>query len=128
MGSNVISLVDAHPDLAELLDAEELERARRDALARVQQLSPGEWDVHVAREADVHHRGFPIVDGLLSRDVDVLGRRCVELIGPGDVMRPWSWDEEGSHVQAEVGWMVLEPTRLALPDHGPAAPLLPRPH
>ena len=49
MGSNVISLVDADPDLAELLDADELERAQRDALARVQQLSPGEWDVHVAR-------------------------------------------------------------------------------
>ena len=60
MGSNVISLVDADPDLAELLDADELERARRDALARVQQLSPGEWDVHVAREADAHHRGFLI--------------------------------------------------------------------
>jgi CRP/FNR family cyclic AMP-dependent transcriptional regulator len=127
MGSNVISLVDADPDLAELLDADELERARRDALARVQQLSPGEWDVHVAREADVHHRGFLIVDGLLSRDVDVLGRRCVELIGPGDVMRPWSWDEEGSHVQAEVGWMVLEPTRLAVLDHGLVVRIVPWP-
>ena len=127
MGSNVISLVDADPDLAELLDADELERARRDALARVQQLSPGAWDVHVAREADVHHRGFLIVDGLLSRDVDVLGRRCVELIGPGDVMRPWSWDEEGSHVQAEVGWTVLEPTRLAVLDHGLVMRIVPWP-
>ena len=127
MGSNVISLVDADPDLAELLDDDELERARHDALARVQQLSPGEWDVHGAREADVHHRGFLIVDGLLSRDVDVLGRRCVELIGPGDVMRPWSWDEEGSHVQAEVGWMVLEPTRLAVLDHGLVVRIVPWP-
>ena len=88
--SNVISIVDADADLAELLDEGELARARRDALARVQQLSPGEWDPHVAREADVHHRGFLIIDGLLSRDVDVLGRGCVELLGPGDVMRPWS--------------------------------------
>jgi CRP-like cAMP-binding protein len=32
-------------------------------------------------------------------------------------MRPWSWDEEGSHVRAEVGWMVLEPTKLAVLDH-----------
>ena len=32
-------------------------------------------------------------------------------------MRPWSWDEAGSHVQAEVGWEVLEPTRLAVLDH-----------
>jgi CRP/FNR family transcriptional regulator, cyclic AMP receptor protein len=117
-GAKTISIVDADPDLAELLDEHELERARREALARVQHLSPGEWDAAAAREADVHHRGFLIVDGLLSRDVEVLGRRCVELIGPADVMRPWRWDDEGSHVQAEVGWKVLERTTLATLDHG----------
>jgi hypothetical protein len=126
-GRNAISIVDADPDLAELLDESELERARRDALARVQQLSRGAWDVGAAREADVHHRGFMIVDGLLSRDVEVMGRRCVELIGPGDVMRPWSWDEEGSHVRAEVGWQVLEKTRLAVLDHGLVVRIVPWP-
>jgi CRP/FNR family transcriptional regulator, cyclic AMP receptor protein len=122
-----ISIVDADPDLAELLDAHELERARRDALTRVQNLSPGEWDAGAAREADVHHRGFLIVDGLLSRDVQVLGRSCTELIGPGDVMRPWRWDDEGSHVQAEVGWKVLESSRLAVLDHGLVVRLAPWP-
>jgi hypothetical protein len=126
-GRNAISLIDADPDLAELLDEGERERARREALARVQHLSPGEWDAGAAREADIHHRGFLIVEGLLSREVDVLGRRCVELIGPGDVMRPWRWDEEGSHVQAEVGWKVLEPTRLATLDHGLVVRIVPWP-
>ena len=46
-----------------------------------------------------------------------LGCKSIELIGPGDVMRPWSWDDAGSHVRAEVGWEVLEPTRLAVLDH-----------
>lgn len=113
----VISIVDADPDLAERLDPGEAERARREAITRVQRLNPGEWDVAGALEADVHHRGFLIVDGLLSRTVNVLGRRCVELIGPADVMRPWQWDDEGSHVHAEVGWAVLEPSRLAVLDH-----------
>jgi len=125
--SNVISIVDADSDLADLLDHDDLERARRDALARVQQLSPGDWDPEVAREADVHHRGFLIIDGLLSREVDVLGRSCVELLGHGDVMRPWSWDDEGSHVQAEVGWQVLEATRLAVLDHGLVVRIVPWP-
>ena len=102
-GQSVISIVDADPDLADLLDARELERARHEALTRVQRLSPGEWDAAAAQEPDDHHRGFLIVDGLLSREVEVLGRRCVELSGHGDVMRPWRWDEEGSHVRAEVG-------------------------
>jgi CRP/FNR family transcriptional regulator, cyclic AMP receptor protein len=118
MPRNAMSVVDADLDLAELLDASELERARREALARIQRLSPGSWDPTEALEPDVDHHGFLIADGLLSRDVEVIGRRCVELLGPGDVMRPWRWDSEGSHVQAEVDWTVLEPTRLAVLDHG----------
>jgi CRP/FNR family cyclic AMP-dependent transcriptional regulator len=113
----LISIVDADADLAELLDPAEAERARHEALTRVRSLSPGRWEVESALEEDVHHRGFLVVDGLLSREVEVLGRRCVELIGPGDVMRPWRWDDEGSHVRAEIGWTVLEPTRLAVLDH-----------
>ncbi len=123
----LISLVDADDDLADLLDAGELERARRDALARVQTLSPGRWDPRPALEDAVHHRGFLIVDGLLSREVDVLGRRCIELLGHGDVMRPWTWDDEGSHVQAEVGWSVLEPAKLAVLDHGLVVRIVPWP-
>jgi hypothetical protein len=111
-----ISIIDADPDLADLLDERGVERARREAITRVQYLSPGVWDAAAAQAAE-HHRGFLIVDGLLSRTVEVLGRRCVELVGHGDVMRPWRWDDEGSHVKAEVGWTALEPTRLAVLDN-----------
>jgi hypothetical protein len=127
MTPGAISIVDADPELAEQLGDGELEHARHEALTRVQRLTTGEWDVAGALEPDVHHRGFLVIDGLMSREVDVLGRRCVELIGPGDVMRPWSWDGEGSHVQAEVGWRVLEPTRLAVLDHGLVARIVPWP-
>ncbi len=127
MSANVISLVDADPELGELLPAVELEAARRGAITREQRLSTGAWDAGASLQPDVHHRGFMIVDGLLSRDVDVLGRRCVELLGHGDVMRPWRWDDEGSHVRAEVGWAVLEPARLAVLDHGLVTRMAPWP-
>jgi CRP/FNR family transcriptional regulator, cyclic AMP receptor protein len=122
-----ISLVDADPDLAEGMSPEDCERARRGATARVMRLSPGDWDAVGSLEPDTHHRGFLIVDGLLSRTVDVLGRRCVELLGHGDVLRPWSWDEAGSHVRAEVGWQVLEDTRLAVLDHDLVVRIVPWP-
>src|SRR4051795_2719206 len=127
MPDKVISIVDADPELAELLDEREYEGARREALARVSRLSPGTWDAAAALERDAHHRGFLLVDGLMAREVDVLGRRCVELIGHGDVLRPWSWDAEGSHVQAEVGWQVLEETSLAVLDHGLVGRFMPWP-
>jgi CRP/FNR family transcriptional regulator, cyclic AMP receptor protein len=116
--TDLISIVDADPDLADLLDESEVQRARREALTRERRLSPGKWDATGAIEPNKHHRGFLIIDGLLSRDVTVLGRDCVELLGAGDVLRPWRWDSEGSHVHSEVGWLVLEPTRLAVLDHG----------
>ena len=125
--AELVSIVDADPELGDLLSPEELVRARAGALTRVRRLSTGAWQVEDAVESDVHHRGFMLVDGLVSRDVDVLGKRCVELIGPGDVLRPWSWDEEGSHVQAEVGWSVLEPTQLAVLDHGLVVRITPWP-
>ena len=127
VSDRAISIVDADPELGDLLDREDFERAQRGALARVTRLSPGHWDAAASLEHDAHHRGFLLVDGLLSREVDVLGRRCVELIGPCDVLRPWSWDEAGSHVQAEVGWQVLEETRLAVLDHGLVERIMPWP-
>jgi CRP/FNR family cyclic AMP-dependent transcriptional regulator len=115
--AGTISIVDADPEVRGLLPASDYERARRETQTTLRRLSTGDWDVASAEEPDSHHRGFLIVDGLISREVEVLGRRCVELIGAGDVIRPWSWDDEGSHVQAEVGWVVLEPARLAVLDH-----------
>ncbi len=129
VGSNtgLISIVDADDELAELLDDSERERARREALTRERHLSTGNWDAANAIHPDIHHRGFLIIEGLLTREVEVLGRRCVELLGPGDVLRPWKWDPDASHVHAEVGWVVLEPTRLAVLDHGLVVRMMPWP-
>jgi CRP/FNR family transcriptional regulator, cyclic AMP receptor protein len=126
-GSDLISIIDADPDLGELVDPSEREQARRETVTRVRRLSPGKWLAVEALEADVHHQGFLVVDGLLSREVDVLGRRCVELIGDADMLRPWGWDPTGSHVSAEVEWVVLEPTQMAVLDHALVSQMSPWP-
>jgi len=126
-GSEVISIIDADPDLGELLDPAERERARRGTVTRVRRLSPGKWMAIEALEEAAYHQGFLVIDGLLSREVDVLGRRCVELIGDADVLRPWGWDPTGSHVNAEVEWIVLEPTRMAVLDHALVSQMNPWP-
>jgi CRP/FNR family cyclic AMP-dependent transcriptional regulator len=111
------SIIEADPELADLVPEAERERARRETQTPVRTLSRGAWDVARSVEPETHHRGFLLIDGLITREVEVLGRSCVELIGAGDVIRPWSWDEDGAHVRAEVGWEVLEPTSMAVLDH-----------
>lgn len=125
--AEVISIIDADPDLGELLDPTERERARRGTVTRVRRLPPGKWMALEALEEAAYHQGFLVIDGMLSREVDVLGRRCVELIGDADVLRPWGWDPSGSHVNAEVEWVVLEPTRMAVLDHALVSQINPWP-
>ena len=83
----------------------------------MRRLSPGKWKAAEAFEPDVHHQGFLVIDGLLSREVEVLGRRCVELIGDADVLRPWGWDPTGSHVKrrGRVGRARADPDGGARP-------------
>ncbi len=42
--------------------------------------------------------------------------RCCELLGPGDVLRPWDEDDRGATLDSAAEWRVLEPMRLALLD------------
>jgi CRP/FNR family transcriptional regulator, cyclic AMP receptor protein len=66
--------------------------------------------------------GLLILEGVIRRDARLFGRRAVELLGPGDLIRPWQEQESGS-VPHEVRWRVLEPARLAVLDPA-AAPQL----
>ena len=59
-----------------------------------------------------------VLDGLLVRELDVEGLRCCELLGPGDVLRPWDEDDETGSIECHATWRVIEPTRLALLDAG----------
>jgi hypothetical protein len=68
-----------------------------------------------------------LADGLLTREVDVMGRRCSELLGPGDVDAAVELGRGGLPRPGEVGWKVLEPTRLAVLDANAIARIAPWP-
>jgi hypothetical protein len=68
-----------------------------------------------------------IVDGLLTRKVEVNGLCAQELLGPGDLLRPW--DDEGStHALAtQTTWRVRDRASVALLDERFAAAAAPWP-
>jgi len=57
-----------------------------------------------------------VLDGLLMRDVEVAQATCTELIGRGDVLRPWDWERDVLTIKPTISWTALQPVRLAVLD------------
>src|SRR5919108_2745283 len=113
---DVIRVLEVDPDLGEDLEPAALAVARPRAVARAMWLEEGRWQP-LAEEWDHRgHLGLLIVDGFLARNLQLGTRRCAELLGPGDVLRPWVRLAEYSSVPVEDGWEVLEQARLAVLD------------
>jgi CRP/FNR family transcriptional regulator, cyclic AMP receptor protein len=117
----IVRVLELEPDLAAALPPEEQALATAAAVARVDLLDRGEW-----RGADEYpqaagHLGLLILEGLMARTVDVGSRSCVELLGPGDILRPWVTVAADSSVPLEASWTVVDPVRLAVLDRRFAA-------
>lgn len=111
-----VHLLDEDPDLAEHLTAQRLVAARRDCAAHVLRFSTGRWNPD--REiGDIRYGiGLLILDGLFVRRVGLGGRFGAELLGEGDLLRPWQHDEMGSTLPRTGGWKVLRAGRVAVLD------------
>jgi hypothetical protein len=68
-----------------------------------------------------HHLGLLILDGVVASDVMLEDVVSTELLGAGDILRPWHVDDPERMVGEETGWLVLAECRLAVLDHRAAA-------
>jgi CRP/FNR family transcriptional regulator, cyclic AMP receptor protein len=87
----------------------------------------GPWQPPVPRKAARTHLGLLILDGLVLRRVRLGGRNGAELLGEGDLLQPWVRQMPYDTLEAEPGWEVLEPARLAILDRRFAARVAPWP-
>lgn len=122
----LIRLLEADPDLGGGLSGEAHREATHRVVAEVRTLEPGDWQVHAESAAAPESGGegalgFLIVDGLMLRDVWLSKSICAELLGQGDLLRPWDEDRRYSTMPFKVRWRVLRPTRLAILDRRFAA-------
>jgi CRP/FNR family transcriptional regulator, cyclic AMP receptor protein len=112
-----VSLLDADPDLATGVPAQEMILARGRSLAHVIEVEPPSWDAReITAQAELGWLGLFVLDGLLLRRVVVGKRSACELFGPTDLIRPWDTDGEYEPLPISVSWMVLKRTRLAVLD------------
>jgi CRP/FNR family transcriptional regulator, cyclic AMP receptor protein len=112
-----IRLLEAQPDLAEGIEGDDLAEARRHVVALLDSVEAGPWEPVGRYTLDPAFFGLLVIDGMIARDVELGGRRCSELLGPGDLLRPWEYDDgDLASVPSESAWSVLEPARVAVLD------------
>jgi len=71
--------------------------------------------------------GLLILKGLLVRRVGIDGRFGSELLGDGDLLRPWQGEDAAPTLSRTTGWRALTTVRMALLDADAARTMAPYP-
>jgi CRP/FNR family cyclic AMP-dependent transcriptional regulator len=112
----IASLLELDPDLGQLLNGDRLAAARRDLRVALHTLDAEPWDVHGLAGMSADHIGLLVLDGVIAREVLVSDTVSTELLGPGDVVRPWRLQDGSNLLRHEIRWNVLSRSRIALLD------------
>src|SRR5688572_4394260 len=111
-----VQLLEADPDLGAMLSEARSVEAERELTVRTWQVPAGAWDVARLSGTSGAHVGLLILDGVLSRELMVADQVSAELLGPGDVIRPWQTGNRASLLPVEAVWSVLSPVTVAALD------------
>src|SRR5205823_810539 len=109
-----VRVFDELPELLQHVENGDLPILRQ-ITTRLLRIEPGVWQLDF-QDSDVRgHLGLLVLDGLLSRQVTIGEATCAELLGGGDVLRPWTEIERGIvSIPAESRWQIVTPTRMAV--------------
>jgi CRP/FNR family cyclic AMP-dependent transcriptional regulator len=117
------SLLELDPELGALLPAERRQAARQGLEVELLRVGAGPWNAERLAGASPDHMGLLLISGVVSREVIVADTVSTELLGPGDVLRPWAMDTSKPLLQSSVRWSALAESRMALLDRRVAAAL-----
>ena len=110
------ALLELDPDLGQLLTDDRRQAAQHELRVRITGFPVGEWDGGRLAEADPTHLGLLVVDGVLAREVVLGDTISTELLGPGDIIRPWHIEGPPRLLPLAIRWNALAPVQLALLD------------
>lgn len=109
-----INLLEAEPWLCAGLRIEDAEEAKRTLQVPVLTLAPGPWAANGPHPAV----GWLITSGRMSRGlhVDDAPAHGLELLGDGDLIRPWTFNGAAGSVPSRADWELLSEAELAVLD------------
>jgi CRP-like cAMP-binding protein len=95
------------------IPADEHVQAQR-AVAEVRRLLAGAWDLAALKTGGRRPFAVLVLDGLICQEVVLAGRANAQLLGPGDVVRPW--DIVDAELPCRTRWTCLATSSVALLD------------
>lgn len=108
-------MLEIEPAFGDGLDAHALRLASR-AAAPTWALSRGRWQHEPLAFQAQGSLGLLVVEGLIARRVSIADMETVEVVGPGDVLRPWAEVDREMSEQLQESWIVTRHARLVLLD------------
>lgn len=122
-GGRSTALLELDPDLGRILPPERRTEAAGVLNVAVQELREGPLDMGRLETASPSHLGLLVAGGVIERELVLGDTLSSELLGPGDVIRPWSMEEAVGLLETGVRWTVLSKATIALLDRRVAADL-----
>lgn len=110
-----VPILELDADLAEAVPADDRAVATRYAVCPLVQAPVGPWRIN-EEAPEPGTFGLLLIDGLATRAMTVSGRTTCELLGEGDILRPWDHDGASEQIPLAWNWTVLEPVRVAILD------------
>jgi CRP-like cAMP-binding protein len=110
-----LRIFDHEPDLLIGIDAKTAQHLRLRVGVRQLGFESGTWSPYEAPGPAADMLGLLVTEGVMARTTSIFDRRCCELVGAGDLLRPWD-DCGAAQGPAESSWRVLAPTRVAVLD------------
>jgi len=103
------------PDLGAAVNESRRELALRSCVAEALDIPRGDWRTDGLEQARDGF-GLLVLSGVLCRRVVQGERYGAELLGPGDLLRPWDQVGEWSTIPTGSSWTAIEPARMAVLD------------
>ncbi len=115
--AEVVCVLDEDPDLAADVAHECLSTVRAAARARCHRVEVGAWAADdEAAVPGSDGLGLLVLSGMCVRRVGHGDRHAGELLGGGDLLRPWEEPGMLDSMPFATAWRVIEPLRLAVLD------------
>jgi CRP/FNR family cyclic AMP-dependent transcriptional regulator len=109
-----VSLLRVDPALRDAVAPEDVALAEHALVAPCLRLPRGRWAPEMVAVGGAHPFAALLLDGVVTYEITLAGRRSAQLLGPGDLFRPWASTE--TSLRYTSSWSASGNAAIALLD------------